>query len=68
MRAIFLLPLLCGAFLAGVHFRNTYGSGSILFVASGIGFTILLVAWPLAELFWSPYEDDLANVEYLSSE
>jgi hypothetical protein len=67
LRASFFLPL---AYLAGLSaFRLRFESGidSIGFTVAICAFLLLCVTGLVVDAFWSPYEDDLAEMKYLAN-
>lgn len=66
LRAAFFLPLIYIAALAAMRFRVEGGINSTAFATASSSFAFLCVAGLIAEAFWSPYADDLAEMEHLS--
>ncbi len=65
-RAAFVLPLIYVALLAAVRLREQDGIDSAGFSITVGAFIFLCVTGLLADAFWSPYKDDLAEMEHLS--
>ena len=65
-RTAFVLPLIYIALLAAVRSREQGGIDSTGFSIAVGAFILLCLAGLLAGAFWSPYADDLADMEHLS--
>ena len=67
-RTAFLVPLVCVPFLIGTHYSHEQGYDSpVALGAFLIGVLAFLVAL-IVDAFWSPYADDLIELEYRSAE
>lgn len=65
-RTAFVLPLIYIALLAAIRSREQGGVDSTGFSVAVGAFVVLCVAGLLADAFWSPYRDDLAEMEHLA--
>ena len=65
LRTSFLLPIVYIPALTATHFRITTGIDAAKFTVSTILFLVGCVAALLIDAFWSPYKDDLADLEHL---
>lgn len=66
LRAAFFLPLIYIAALAAMRFRVEGGLDSTGFTIATVAFILLCIAGLLTDAFWSPYADDIAEMEHLS--
>ena len=65
LRTSFLLPIVYIPALAATHFRFTKGIDAAEFTVAIILFIVACIAALLVDGFWSPYHDDLADLEHL---
>ena len=63
LRAAFFLPLIYIAGLAAMRFRVEGGLDSTGLSIASVAFVLLCIAGLLVDVFWSPYADDLAEME-----
>ena len=66
LRTAFFLPLIFIAGLAAMRFRVEGGLDSVGFITASLAFVLTCIAAFLVDAFWSPYADDLADLEHLS--
>jgi hypothetical protein len=66
LRTAFFLPVIYIAALAAMRFRVVGGIDSTGFSLAIGAFILLCIAGLLADAFWSPYQDDIAEMEYRS--
>ena len=66
LRASFFLPLIYAPLLAAIHFRAADGVDTIKFAGALFVFVVVCAAAGLTTAFWSPYQDDLDDLEYFS--
>lgn len=66
LRGTFFLPVAYIAWLAAVRFRIEGGVDSAGFMIGAFAFLVLFMVGLLADAFWSPYSDDLEELEYAS--
>jgi CDP-diglyceride synthetase len=66
LRTSFFLPLLYAPLLAAFHFRVSDGIDTPRFTWALLLFFALCVVAGLTDAFWSPYRDDLEDLEYSS--
>jgi hypothetical protein len=66
LRAAFFLPVIYIAALAAMRLRVEGGLDSTGFTVASLAFILICIAGLLTAAFWSPYADDLAEMEHLS--
>ena len=66
LRAAFFLPLVYVVLLGSMRLRVEGGIESAGFSFAVVALVLMCVLGLLADAFWNPYSDDLAEVEHLS--
>jgi hypothetical protein len=66
LRTSFFLPLIYAPGLAATHFRVSGGIDTPAFTIALLLFILLCVVAGLTDAFWTPYQDDLEDMEYIS--
>ena len=64
LRTAFLLPIIYAPTLAAAHFRVRSGVDAPEFTIAMLLFVFLCIIAALTDAFWSPYEDDLEDLEH----
>jgi hypothetical protein len=62
-RTSFLIPLCCVPAFAAAHIRLVEGTDSRVFTLAMAALAIMIVVAFLVDAFWSPRQDDLADLE-----
>jgi LPXTG-motif cell wall-anchored protein len=66
LRTSFFLPLIYAPGLAATHFGLRGGIDAPEFTGTIVLFIFVCVAAALTDAFWSPYQDDLDDLNYVS--
>jgi len=66
LRTSFFLPLIYAPGLAATHFRLRGGIDTPEFTGAIVLFILVCVVAGLTDAFWSPHQDDLDDLHYVS--